>query len=264
MSINPFDQQAAIPGIKNIIVVGSGKGGVGKSTMSANLALALKAQGRKVGLLDADIYGPSIPRLFGSMNQAPPVNEQGKIEPLQRHGIKLMSMGFLVDESQATVWRGPMLFKAIDQFFKDVNWDDLDDLVVDLPPGTGDIMLTIAQKVPVSGAIVVTTPQNIALADAKKAIDMFERVSVPVFGVVENMAYMKPTPDSEEIQLFPKGDLHAYLDAKKIPLLGRIPFETNVGMACEAGMPSYISDPKGEPARLFNELAQNILKEIQN
>ena len=262
MSTNPFDQQAALPGIKNIIVVGSGKGGVGKSTVSANLALSLKNQGRKVGLLDADIYGPSVPRLFGTLNQAPPVNEDGKIEPLSRHGLKLMSMGFLVDESQAVVWRGPMLFKAIDQFFNDVNWGELDDLVIDLPPGTGDVMLTIAQKVPVNGAIVVSTPQNISLADAKKAIDMFERVSVPVLGVVENMAYMKPTPDSEEIQLFPKGDLHAYLDAKSIPLLGRVPFEPNVGIASEAGMPTMISDPSGEAAVAFNLITTKSLQEL--
>ena len=262
MSTNPFDQQAALPGIKNVIVVGSGKGGVGKSTVSANLALSLKNQGRKVGLLDADIYGPSVPRLFGTLNQAPPVNEDGKIEPLARHGLKLMSMGFLVDESQAVVWRGPMLFKAIDQFFKDVNWGELDDLVIDLPPGTGDVMLTIAQKVPVNGAIVVSTPQNLSLADAKKAIDMFERVSVPVLGVVENMAYMKPTPDSDEIQLFPKGDLHAFLDAKNIPLLGRVPFEPNVGIASEAGMPTMISDPKSEAATAISKIAENSLKEL--
>jgi len=174
---NPFLQQAPVAGIQKIIAVGSGKGGVGKSTVSVNLALALKKQGLKVGLLDADIYGPSLPRLMGALNQKVEISEDGKMIPVKRLGLSLMSIGFIVDEAQAVVWRGPMLFKAMDQFFRDTAWGELDVLVVDLPPGTGDVALTLAQKVPVSGAVVVSTPQNLALADAKKAFDMFDKVN---------------------------------------------------------------------------------------
>src|SRR3569623_537123 len=188
--MNPFLAQAPIPGVKHVIAVGSGKGGVGKSTVAVNLAMALQKDGLKVGLLDADIYGPSVPRLLGAVNAKPEVTQDQKIQPVMRYGLKTMSLGFLVEESQAAVWRGPMLFKAMDQFFRDVNWGELDVLVIDLPPGTGDVGLTMAQKVPVTGAVVVCTPQNIALADAKKAMDMFERTNVRVLGVVENMAYL--------------------------------------------------------------------------
>ena len=184
---SPFDQQQAIPGVKHIIAVSSGKGGVGKSTVATNLATAL-GQKNKVGLLDADIYGPSIPRMLGSLNQKPAINKEQKIEPLLRYGIKLMSIGFLIDESSAVVWRGPMLFKAMDQFLRDVSWGDLDYLVVDLPPGTGDVQLSLAQKVPVSGAVMVSTPQNVSLTDVKRAVDMFNRVGIRMLGLVENMA----------------------------------------------------------------------------
>lgn len=258
--MNPFDQKAPVAGVKNIILVGSGKGGVGKSTVAANLSLSLKALGHKVGLLDADIYGPSVPRLFGAVNQAPKVNEIQKIEPLIRHGVKLMSMGFLVEEGSAVVWRGPMLFKAMDQFFRDVTWGELDYLVVDLPPGTGDIALTIAQKVPVAGAIVVTTPQNLSLIDARKAVDMFERIDVPLIGAVENMSYLIPEPGKEPIQLFPKGDLDSYLDTKQIPKLGEIPFSTQVGISTEAGMPIALSDPDSEESKVYKKIAESTIE----
>lgn len=259
MSINPFDRQAPVPGIKKIIVVGSGKGGVGKSTIAANLALALKAQGQKVGLLDADIYGPSVPRLFGAINQPLPTNEQGKIDPIVRHGVKLMSMGFLVSENQAVVWRGPMLFKAFEQFFRDVTWGELDFLIIDLPPGTGDVALTIAQKVPVSGAIVVCTPQNLALVDAKKAVDMFDQIHIPLLGVIENMAYFI-TPDSQDkIFLFPKGELDIYLDTKHIKKLAQIPFEPQIGLASEAGMPSLVSSPETQTSISFTQIAKDLI-----
>jgi len=232
---NPFLQQAPVPGIKKIIAVGSGKGGVGKSTVSVNLALALKNEGLKVGLLDADIYGPSLPRLMGALGQQVEVNEKGKMLPIRRQGLALMSIGFIVEEILAVVWRGPMLFKAMEQFFRDTEWGELDVLVIDLPPGTGDVALTMAQKVPVDGAIVVCTPQNLALADAKKAFDMFEKTNVPVLGAVENMAYLEK--DGEKIQLFPKGELDPYLDLKKIPKLGMIPFDPAIGLSSEAGIP---------------------------
>lgn len=256
--MNPFSQQSPIAGVKNIIAVGSGKGGVGKSTVAVNLALALKQRGLKVGILDADIYGPSIPRLMGSVGERPQVNADQKILPVVRHGLKTMSLGYLVDENQAAIWRGPMLFKAMDQFFRDVLWGELNYLVIDLPPGTGDVGLTMAQKVPVQGAIVVVTPQNVALADAKKAIDMFERTNVPLLGAVENMAYLE-TADGQKVQLFPKGELDAFLDGKKIKKLEMIPFYPELGQSGDTGVPLVESQPSSAQARIFAHLAEQIV-----
>lgn len=255
--MNPFEQQAPIPGIKHILAVGSGKGGVGKSTVAVNLAVALKKKGARVGLLDADLYGPSLPRMMGLLNQRPAVDSNNKIEPLSRSGIRVMSIGFLVEEGAAVVWRGPMLFKAMDQFFRDIHWGELDYLVVDLPPGTGDVALTLAQKVPVSGAILVSTPQNVALADAKKALDMFERINVPLLGVVENMAYMT-TPGGERVQLFPRGEMDNYLDVKKIRKLAQIPFYPDIGLASEAGITVVESHSEDEEAQVFLNLAEQV------
>lgn len=254
---NPFDQQQAIPNVRHIIAVSSGKGGVGKSTVSTNLALAL-ARTSKVGLLDADIYGPSLPRMIGALNQRPMVDQNQKIEPITRYGIKTMSIGYLVDESAAVVWRGPMLFKAMDQFFRDVQWGVLDYLVIDLPPGTGDVQLSVAQKVPVSGAITVTTPQNVSLTDAKKAIDMWKRTGVPMLGMVENMSYMLNPVNGEKMQLFPKGEIDAYLDANKIRKLVEIPFNPHVSLSSEAGIPIVESHGKSDEAQAFMKLAETI------
>jgi ATP-binding protein involved in chromosome partitioning len=259
MSMNPFDKQSPITGVKKIILVGSGKGGVGKSTVAANLALAMSRQDLKVGLLDADVYGPSVPRLFGVTNGQLNVNKDGKIEPIVRHGVKLMSIGFLVAEGSAVVWRGPMLFKAMDQFFRDVLWADLDCLIVDLPPGTGDVALTVAQKVPVAGAVVVTTPQNLSLVDARKAIDMFERINVPVLGAIENMSFFKASADAEPVQLFPRGDLDQFLDSKGIVKLATLPFDPKVGLACEAGFPTVVSDENGAVSECFAQLAKQLI-----
>ncbi len=259
--MNPFLQQAPIPGVKNIIAVGSGKGGVGKSTVAVNLAMALYKKGLKVGILDADIYGPSVPRLLGAASAKPDVGEDQKIQPVLRYGLKTMSLGYLVEEGTAAVWRGPMLFKAMDQFFRDVKWGELDYLIVDLPPGTGDVVLTLAQKVPVTGAIVVCTPQNVALADAKKAMDMFERTNVRVLGVVENMAYLAGE-NGARVQLFPKGDLDAYLDVKKIKKLAQIAFFPEVGMSGEAGVPILESHSGDELAEVFVGLAQRLTELI--
>ncbi len=256
--MNPFDRQAPIPGIKKIIVVGSGKGGVGKSTVSVNLAMALKQAGHSVGLLDADLYGPSLPRMMGALSQRPEVDQDNKILPIQRMGMKLMSIGFLVDENAALVWRGPMLFKAIEQFFRDVLWGDLDYLVIDLPPGTGDIALTIAQKVPIDGGIVVVTPQNVALTDAKKALDMFEKVNIPQLGVVENMAYFINPGSDEKMSLFPRGDLDQFLDSRALKKLAQIPFHPNVGLSCEAGIPLVETAPKSTEAEAFQQLAREV------
>ena len=263
MATNPFDQQKPIPGVKSIIAVSSGKGGVGKSTVSCNLAIALAQEGKKVGLLDADIYGPSLPRMMGALNQKPEITSNNRIKPIERHGIKIMSMGFLVDEDMAVAWRGPMLFKAMNQLFFEVDWGDLDVLVVDLPPGTGDVQLSMVQKVPVTGAITVCTPQNIALADVKKSVDMFERVNVPILGVVENMAYI-PHPDKagEKIQMFPKGDLHSYIDSKKLKLIVEIPMLGDIAMASEMGIP-YTAQKSGDPvSNAYKTMAQNITAQI--
>ena len=257
--MNPFSQQAPIEGIKKIIAVGSGKGGVGKSTVAVNLAAALKQMGYNVGLLDADIYGPSIPRMLGAAKDRPEVDSNKKIIPVQKHGLRLMSMGFLVEENLSVVWRGPMLFKAMDQFLKDVHWGELDYLVVDLPPGTGDVVLTLAQKVPVAGGVVVCTPQNIALADAKKAFDMFEKVNIPVLGVAENMAYYVHPETGEELQMFPQGELNVFLDVKRVPKLGRLGFNPEVAVCAEAGVPEVLSNPDSKTSKEFMSMANQLL-----
>jgi ATP-binding protein involved in chromosome partitioning len=258
---NPFEQQKPIAGVKHVIAVSSGKGGVGKSTVATNLALALSKK-HKVGLLDADIYGPSLPRMMGALHQKPHVTPEQKLVPVVRYGIQLMSLGFLVDEGAAVVWRGPMLFKAMDQFLRDVQWENLDYLVIDMPPGTGDVQLTLAQKAVVSGAVVVSTPQNIALVDAKKAIDMWSRVAVPVLGMVENMSYMLSPGSGEKIQLFPKGEIDAYLDAKKLTKLGEVPFNPSVSLASEAGVPIVESHPQSPEAQAFFAIAGKICERL--
>lgn len=259
---NPFEKQTPIPGVRHIIAISSGKGGVGKSTVATNLAMALGKKA-KVGLLDADIYGPSIPRMLGSLGQKPHINhETNQLEPIVRYGLKLMSIGFLIEENSAVVWRGPMLFKAMDQFLRDVNWGELDYLLVDLPPGTGDIQLTLAQKVPVAGAVVVSTPQNVALLDVKKAVDMFSRVGVPLLGLIENMAFMVNPVNGEKMQLFPKGEIDSYADSVKMAKLGEIPFNPSVGLACEAGIPVVEAHPKGAEAQAFAAVAEKILQTL--
>ncbi|MEM7645292.1 MAG: Mrp/NBP35 family ATP-binding protein [Pseudomonadota bacterium] len=257
---NPFDQQKPIEGVAKIVAVSSGKGGVGKSTVTSNLAIALAQQGQKVGILDADIYGPSQPRMMGALNQKPIVGDDNKIQPIERHGIKIMSMGLLVEEDMAVAWRGPMLFKAMNQLFYDVNWGELDYLLVDLPPGTGDVQLSMVQKVPVSGAITVCTPQNIALADVKKSVDMFERVNVPSLGVVENMSYLiNPKNPEEKIQVFPKGDLRAFLDGKGMSLLAELPMNPEVAMASEMGIP-YTAQKSGDAvAEAYKIMAEKVI-----
>ena len=257
MNSNPFHQQAPIPNIHNTFVIASGKGGVGKSTVASNLALALSKQGQSVGLLDCDIYGPSIPRMFGLLNQKPSITTENKILPLEKYGIKLMSIGFMVPEGSAVIWRGPILFKAIDQFLKDVKWDQLDVLLIDLPPGTGDVQLTLAQKIPITGAIIVATPQNIALSDVIKSIDMFKTVNVPIVGVVENMSYLRSKEGP--MDLFPKGNLESYLIENKIPLITKIPFHTSVAMGSEAGLPLVHTSPEGPEGQAFLKIADTIL-----
>ena len=260
---NPFDQQKPIEGVAKIIAVSSGKGGVGKSTVSSNLAISLAQAGKKVGLLDADIYGPSQPRMMGALNQKPEITSDNKIKPIERHGVKVMSMGFLVDEDMAVAWRGPMLFKAMNQLFFDVQWGELDYLLIDLPPGTGDVQLSMVQKVPVSGALTICTPQNIALADVKKSIDMFERMNVPMLGVVENMAYfVNPEKPEEKIQVFPKGDLLSFLDAKKINHIAEVPMMTEIALASEMGIPHTAQKSGDVVSEAYKTMAEKLIAQI--
>ncbi len=256
---NPFDQQKAIPGVKHIIAISSGKGGVGKSTVAANLAIALSKK-YKVGLLDADIYGPSIPRMFGCLNQKPAINEKQRLQPVERYGIKIMSLGFLIEEGAAVVWRGPMLFKAMDQFLRDVDWGELDYLLVDLPPGTGDVQLSLAQKVPVTGAVVISTPQNISLIDVKKAVDMFQRVNIKILGVIENMSYYIHPASREKMPLFPKGELENFIQAQKFKKLGELPFHPQIATASEVGIPIVESHQDSPEAQEFLRVAEEIAK----
>ncbi len=242
------DNKNVLSGVKNIIAVVSGKGGVGKSTVSANLALALSANGAKVGLMDADIYGPSVHIMFGVRGERPMMKEvdgKGLIVPLERYGIKLLSIGLLVDEKQAVVWRGPMVSSAIKQFVNDVDWGELDYLVLDMPPGTGDIHLTVVQNIPVTGVIVVTTPQLVALADAKKGIAMFSQagLKVPVIGLVENMSYFTPAelPD-KKFYIFGKDGGKNLADEYDIPFLGQIPIVQNIREGGDIGVPVMMSD----------------------
>ncbi len=242
------DAKALLPGVKNIIAVVSGKGGVGKSTMAANLALALSQHNAKIGLMDADIYGPSVPIMFGVRGERPmmrDVNGKGVIIPLDRYGIKLMSIGLLVDERSAVVWRGPMASSAIKQFVTDVDWGELDYLVIDMPPGTGDIHLTLMQTVPVTGAVIVTTPQDVALADAKKGIAMFAQaqLNVPIIGLVENMAYFTPEelPDNR-YYIFGKEGGKRLAEEYDLPFLGQIPLVQSIREGGDEGIPVMMSD----------------------
>ena len=247
-STNRKDTKAVLPNVKNIIAVVSGKGGVGKSTVASNLALALAEGGGKVGLMDADIYGPSVPIMFGVRGERPLMmnfDEKSMIIPLEKYGIKLMSIGLLVDEKSAVVWRGPMASSAIRQFITDVYWDDLDYLIIDMPPGTGDIHLTIMQTVPVTGVIVVTTPQDVALADAKKGIAMFAQaqINVPIIGLVENMSYFTPAelPDNK-YYIFGKEGGKRLADEYDIPFLGQIPLVQSIREGGDKGKPIMISE----------------------
>ena len=262
------DNKAILPGVKNIIAVVSGKGGVGKSTVASNLALALSQGGAKVGLLDADIYGPSVPIMFGVRGERPMMIDVGKekpmIAPLERYGLKLISIGFLVDEKNAVVWRGPMASSAIRQFVTDVFWDELDYLVVDMPPGTGDIHLTLMQTVPVTGAVIVTTPQDVALADAKKGIAMFgqAQLNVPIIGLVENMSYFTPAelPDNK-YYIFGKDGGKRLADEYDIPFLGQIPLVQSIREGGDAGIPVMMGDDE-ITKKAFQEFAAFVVRSI--
>jgi len=244
------------PGVKNVIVVASGKGGVGKSTVSANLALALAAEGAKVGVLDADIYGPSQPRMLGASGK--PQSPDGKtILPLEAHGLQVMSIGFLIEEETPMIWRGPMVTQAMMQMLNDSRWEQLDYLIVDLPPGTGDIQLTLSQKVPVSGAVIVTTPQDIALLDARKALKMFEKVEVPVLGVVENMATHVCSNCGHEEHIFGEGGGARMAEQYNVAYLGSLPLDIRIREQADGGTPTVAAMPDSDLAERYREIARN-------
>ena len=246
-----------IDGVRNMIAVASGKGGVGKSTVSVNLALALAAEGSRVGILDADIYGPSQPRMLGIGGQ--PKSPDGKsLEPMISHQLQAMSIGFLIDEDTAMIWRGPMVTGALEQLLNDTLWDDLDYLVIDLPPGTGDIQLTLAQKVPVSGALIVTTPQDIALLDAKKAVKMFEKVRIPLLGIVENMSTHICSNCGYEEHIFGEGGGRRMASEYEIDYLGEIPLARSIREGTDSGKPTMVSEPDGQLADIYRTIARNV------
>ena len=252
---------SAVPGlsgIRNIIAVASGKGGVGKSTVAVNLALALHREGAKVGLLDADIYGPSIPLMLGCARQRPGSPDGKLMQPIAAYGIACNSIGFLVPESEATVWRGPMASKALSQILQETRWGELDYLIVDMPPGTGDIQLTLAQKVPVSGSVIVTTPQDIALLDARKGIEMFRKVHIPVLGVVENMAVHICSNCGHAEHLFGEGGGEKLAAQYAVDLLASLPLSMAIRMQCDGGRPTTIADPESQIAMLYQQMARTV------
>jgi ATP-binding protein involved in chromosome partitioning len=245
-----------LPNVRNVIAIASGKGGVGKSTVAANLALALHAEGAKVGVLDADIYGPSQPRMLG-LSGRPDTKDGKRIEPKTNHGVEVMSIGFLIEEDTAMIWRGPMVTQALQQLLGETNWSDLDYLVIDLPPGTGDIQLTLCQRVPVSGAIIVTTPQDIALLDAKKALKMFEKVNVPVLGIIENMATHVCSNCGFEEHIFGEGGGERMAAQYGVPLIGSLPLDIRIREQADGGMPTVAAMPDSDIAARYREIARN-------
>lgn len=257
----PMPSRPEIPGIKSIIAVASGKGGVGKSTVAVNLALALKAQGLAVGLMDADVYGPSLPRMMAISGK--PTSEDGKILiPMENHGIKCMSIGFLVAEDTPTIWRGPMVMSALEQMLRQVKWGALDVLVVDMPPGTGDAQLTMAQRVPLSGAVIVSTPQDIALLDARKGLNMFRRVDVPVLGIVENMSYFLCPSCGERHEVFGHGGARQEAERLGVPFLGEVPLHLAIRETSDAGTPIVASQPDSPHANVFKAIADRVWQSV--
>ena len=250
----------AVSGVKNIVAVGSGKGGVGKSTVTANLAVALAQSGAKVGLMDADVYGPNIPLMLGIAGRPHAVNN--RIQPLDNYGVKVISMGFLAEEDTPLIWRGPMLHSVIQQFVHQVDWGELDYLLVDLPPGTGDVQLSLTQTVPLMGAVVVSTPQDVALQDARKAIMMFRQVRVDILGIVENMSYFICPKCAERTDIFSHGGGATTAAKYDVPFLGEVPLDTTIRLGGDSGTPIVIKDPKSPVAKVFATIASNVAAQI--
>ncbi|WP_198243611.1 iron-sulfur cluster carrier protein ApbC [methane-oxidizing endosymbiont of Gigantopelta aegis] len=250
-----------LPNVKNIIAVASGKGGVGKSTTAVNLALALVAEGANVGILDADIYGPSIPTMLGLTGY--PASEDGKtMEPKIAYGLQTMSIGYLIDEDQPMIWRGPMVTNALQQLLKDTNWKDVDYLIIDLPPGTGDIQLTLSQQIPVSGAVIVTTPQDIALLDAQRGLAMFNKVNVPVLGIIENMSVHICSQCGHEEPIFGEGGGQTMAEKNQVELLGQLPLDIKIRQYVDSGRPTVVADPDSRAAEIYKSIARKMAAKL--
>jgi ATP-binding protein involved in chromosome partitioning len=259
---SPMAKQAEIPGVAAIIAVASGKGGVGKSTTALNLALGLRDLGLRVGLMDADIYGPSVPRLTG-IREKPTLDDNRKMIPLARFGLSIMSIGFLVEEETAMIWRGPMVMSAITQMLRDVAWGTLDVLVVDMPPGTGDAQLTLAQNVPLKGAVIVSTPQDLALIDARRGLAMFSKVNVPVLGIIENMSYFQCPECGTRSDIFGHGGARHEAERLGVPFLGEVPLHMSIRSMSDAGTPVVHSEPDGPHAAIYREIASQVRDRLQ-
>jgi ATP-binding protein involved in chromosome partitioning len=259
---SPMSKQAEIPGISAVIAVASGKGGVGKSTTALNLALGLRDLGLRVGLLDADIYGPSVPRLTG-IREKPQLTDEKKMIPIQRFGLAIMSIGFLVEEETAMIWRGPMVMSAITQMLRDVVWGTLDILVVDMPPGTGDAQLTLAQNVPLKGAIIISTPQDLSLIDARRGLAMFRKVNVPVLGIVENMSYFQCPHCGTRSDIFGHGGARLEAERLAVPFLGEIPLHMSIRATSDAGTPVVESEPDGPHAAIYRAIGARVRDQLQ-
>ncbi len=255
-------ERAPIPGVKHLLAVASGKGGVGKSTTAANLSVAMAQEGAGVGLMDADIYGPNVPIMMG-IKEKPRMTGEGQMMPLERHGVKLISLGLIAEEGTPVIWRGPMLARMVTQFLQDVAWAPLDYLVVDLPPGTGDVQLTLTQTAPLDGAVIVTTPQPVALEDVRRGVQMFHTVNVPVLGVVENMsAYICRACDTRT-EIFGHGGGRQMADLYEIPFLGEIPLDLRVRQGGDAGTPITAADPESDVGRSYREVARRVMAAIE-
>jgi ATP-binding protein involved in chromosome partitioning len=256
VAAKPWNNQSGIPGIGSIVAVASGKGGVGKSTVAVNLACALSRLGARVGLLDCDIYGPSIPLMMG-VQQKPNITQDEKLEPLVSHGVKLMSIGFLIDGDAPVIWRGPMIVKTIQQFLGSVDWGTLDCLVIDLPPGTGDAQLTLCQTVPLNGGVVVTTPQEASLGVVRKGINMFLKLNVPILGIVENMSYYT-APNGDRVEIFGHGGGRDEAGRQKVDFLGEVPIFKEIREGGDKGVPVVVGSPEGKPAEAFMQIAKSL------
>jgi ATP-binding protein involved in chromosome partitioning len=259
---SPMARQAEIPGVAAVIAIASGKGGVGKSTTALNLALGLRDLDLRVGLLDADIYGPSVPRLTG-IREKPQLNDERKMIPLQRFGLAIMSIGFLVEEDTAMIWRGPMVMSAITQMLRDVVWGTLDVLVVDMPPGTGDAQLTLAQNVPLKGAIIISTPQDLSLIDARRGLAMFKKVNVPVLGIVENMSYFQCPHCGTRSDIFGHGGARHEAERLAVPFLGEIPLHMSIRATSDSGTPVVVSEPDGPHAAIYRAIGANVRDQLK-
>ena len=261
-AVSPMSKQSEIPGIAAVIAVASGKGGVGKSTTALNLALGLRDLGMRVGLLDADIYGPSVPRLTG-IHEKPRLNDDRKMIPIERFGLSIMSIGFLVEEETAMIWRGPMVMSAITQMLRDVAWGTLDILVVDMPPGTGDAQLTLAQNVPLKGAVIISTPQDLSLIDARRGLAMFRKVNVPVLGIVENMSYFQCPECGTRSDIFGHGGARQEAARLGVPFLGEIPLHMSIRVTSDSGNPVVASEPDGPHAAIYREIGTKVRDQLR-